>query len=144
MTTRRWIYLSSPIAEVVHRDHLPTISLVQVCEEGTDNSASQVSEVKIFDDVWRRVLYDDFFTLPGIVKAVLWLSRECRMTESVHLVENFTNHVCGIEAEVKKWLVEHDGLDPFIRLELRKFWLGVKRGAVAEKWKAHAFDDLRR
>jgi hypothetical protein len=78
-----------------------------------------VSEVKILDDVWRRILYDDFFTLPRIVKAVLGLSGECRMTESVHLVENFTNHVCGIESEVKKWLVKYDGLDPFIRLELR-------------------------
>jgi hypothetical protein len=78
-----------------------------------------VSEVEAFDDIRGRVLDDDFFTLARIVETVLGLSRKCRMVQSVHLVENFANHVCGIDSEVEEGFVENDGLNPFVRLELR-------------------------
>jgi len=99
------------------------MSLVQVCEEGTDNGAPQVSEVEIFEDVWGRVLNDNFFTLPRIVETVFGLSRECKTAESVYLVENFANHIWGINSEVEEgFVVKGDGFNPFVGLELsRKF-----------------------
>jgi len=38
--------------------------------------------------------------------------------ESVYLVENFADHVCGIYSEVEEGFVENNGFDPFVRLEL--------------------------
>lgn len=57
-----------------------TISLVQVCEEGTDNRAPKMSEVEIFDpdDIGGRVIDDDFCALSRIAETILiGLSREC-------------------------------------------------------------------
>jgi len=58
-----------------------------------------MAKVEFFHYVGRGVLYDDFFALSRIVGAVLGLSRY-RMVESIHLVENLANHVCGIDSKV--------------------------------------------
>ena len=75
-------------------------------------------EVKIFDDIWGRILDDDFFTLPRISETILRLSRKRRVAESVYLVENFADHGCGVYSEVEEGFVENSVFDPFVRLEL--------------------------
>jgi len=83
--------------------------------------------MEIFDDVWGRILDDDFFTFPRIVETILRLSRKRRITESVYLVENFADHVCGVYSEVEEGFVEDDGLDPFVQLELQEIWFMTRR-----------------
>lgn len=97
-----------------------------------------MSEVEVFDDVGGRVLNNNLFTLPRIVETVFGLSRECKTAASVYLVENFENHIWGINSKVEEgFVVKGDGFNPFVGLELSpKFGffydseqeLGLKRG----------------
>lgn len=58
-----------------------------------------------------------FFPLP-VVGAVLQFPRRRIVRAGIDLGEHFPAHVSRVHAEEEEEIIEHDGLDLFVRLEL--------------------------
>lgn len=64
MSTRfRLTVLRSPVTEVIQPGHLPSLCLVQVRNDRTDNRTPQVPGVEWFGNVWRRKVNKQVLTL---------------------------------------------------------------------------------
>ena len=84
--------LLAPITEVVHADHIPTRSLVQVREETTNDCAAEMASVEGLSDVGGRELDDDALALAGVHRSVVLLAGE-------NVVEDNFGEKVGLEEE---------------------------------------------
>lgn len=113
-------HLSTPVPKVVHRGDIPSVGLVEVCEVGSDDGRSKVTDVEVLGNVGGRILNDDFLPLPRIIASVFGLASGRVLGQVMNLSQDLLIQRRGPTSEVKESLFLSNRLDPFIWFELER------------------------